>query len=67
MDGGDPRRIEFSKRRCALNQGNLGPSHSRKFKLCLRNGAGALEQDCIATVAGDFADKFIQLFRKCRR
>ena len=66
MGDGDLRRIEFSERRCALNQGNLDPSHPREFKLCLRNRAGALEQDCILAVAGDFADELVQLFRKRR-
>jgi len=63
---GELRRVELSERRRALNQGKLGPPHAREVKLGLRNGAGALEHDCILAVAGDFADEDVQLFRKCR-
>ena len=38
----------------------------REVDLCVRNGAGALEQDCILAVAGDFSDKVVQAFRICR-
>jgi hypothetical protein len=61
-----PRWIERSERRGALDQGNLGLPHSREIKLCLGDSAGALEDDCILGVAGDFADEVVQLFRRCR-
>ena len=68
MRDGNPgraRRIELSERRRALDQGNLGPPHPRELKLCFRDGAGALERDCILGVAGDFADESVQFFCKC--
>jgi len=65
--GGEPRRIELSERRRALDQGNLGPPHPREVKLGLRDSAGALEQDGIFGVAGDLAGEFVQLFRKLFR
>jgi len=64
-DGG-LRRIEFSERRRALDQGKLGSPHAREVELCLRDSAGALEHDCILGVARDFADELVQLFRKRR-
>ncbi len=66
MGDGEPRRIQLSERRRALNQGHLGPPHPRKLKLCLRDSAGALEHDCLLAVAGNFADEPVQVFRKCR-
>ena len=64
--GSEPRGIELSECRRALDQGDLGPPHPRELKLCLRESAGALEQDCILGVANDFADELVQLFRSCR-
>ena len=58
--------IELSERRRAFDQGNLGPPHPREVELCVRDSAGALEQDCILGIAGDFADELVQLFRKPR-
>jgi hypothetical protein len=58
-DPGRPRRVELSKRRRALDQGNLGPPHPREVKLCFRDSAGALEHDCIFGVAGDVADEIV--------
>ena len=66
MGDGEPLRIELSERRRALNQGNFGPSHPREVELCVRNGAGALQGDCVLRVAGDFAGELVQLFRKRR-
>ena len=66
MGYGELRRIKLSERRRALNQGNLGPPHSRELKIRLRDSAGALEHHCILAVAGDFADELVQLFGKCR-
>ena len=63
---GEPRRIELSERRRALNQGNLGPPHPREVKFRLRDSAGALQRDGTFSVAGDFAREFVQLFRKRR-
>jgi hypothetical protein len=69
-DSGDgaknPRRVERSERRGALDQGSLGLPHSREIKLCLGDSAGTLEQDGILGVAGDFAREFVQQFRQCR-
>jgi hypothetical protein len=66
LGNGESRRIELSKCSRALNQSDLGPPHTRELKLCLRDGAGALEHDCILGVAGDFVDEFVQLLRICR-
>ena len=66
MGDGELRRIKLSEGRRALNQGNLGPPHSRELKIRLRDSAGALEHHCILAVAGDFADELVQLFGKCR-
>ena len=41
------RRIELSKRRCALDQGNLGPPHRREIELGLRGLSRALEDNGI--------------------
>src|SRR6266542_4965027 len=64
-DSGDGARnrpwIERSERRGAFDQGNLGLPHSREIKLCLGDSAGALEQDWIVSVAGDFANELVQL------
>ncbi|TMJ93983.1 MAG: hypothetical protein E6G77_23250 [Alphaproteobacteria bacterium] len=60
------RRIELSKRRCALDQGNLGPPHPREIELGLRGLSRALEDNGIIGVAGDFADELVQLFSNCR-
>jgi hypothetical protein len=66
LGDGEPRRIELTERRRAFDQGNLDPPHPRELKLRLRDSAGALEQDCILSVAGDFANELIQLFCICR-
>jgi hypothetical protein len=66
LGDGEPRRIEPFERRRALNQGNLGPPHTREVELCVRDRAGALKHYCILAVAGDFADELVQLFRICR-
>jgi hypothetical protein len=34
-------------------------AHPREVKLCLREGPGALEQNCILGVAGDFAEELV--------
>ena len=58
--------IELSERRRAFDQGNLDPPHPRELKLRLRDSAGALEQNGILGVAGDFTDEPVQLFCICR-
>ena len=65
MGDGELRRIKLSERRRTVNQGNLGPPHSRQLKIRLRDSASALEHDCILAVAGDFADELVQLFGEC--
>jgi hypothetical protein len=42
------------------------PPHPREVKLGLRDSAGALEHDCILSIAGDFANELVQLFRRAR-
>ena len=49
----------LSERRRALDQRNLGAPHSREVKLGLGESAGALKQDWILGVAGDFADELV--------
>src|SRR5262249_56195076 len=66
LGDGEPRRIELSQRRRALDQGKLGSPHAGEVELCLRDSAGAVEPDCILGVARDFADELVQLFRKRR-
>src|SRR5262249_37414752 len=53
------RRRGDSERRRAFDQGNRGPWHPREVELCLRDSAGALEHDCILSVASDFADALV--------
>jgi hypothetical protein len=66
LGDGEPRRIELSERRRALDQGNLSPPHPREVKFCSHDLESALEGDCIIGVAGNFAGELVQLFRKCR-
>jgi hypothetical protein len=66
LSDGEPRRIELSEGRCSFNQGDLGPPHPRELKLRLRDSAGAIEQDWMLSIAGDFADELVQLFCICR-
>jgi hypothetical protein len=51
------RRIELSESRRALDQSNLGLPHPREIQFGLRDSAGALEQNGILSVAGDFTDE----------
>jgi hypothetical protein len=54
-----PRRIELSECRRALDEGNPSPPDPREVKLGLGESAGALKQDWIPAVAGDFADELV--------